>query len=135
MSARPCHATVGRLQSSSRSGTGRDRNLGNPWHQRTGLLWPPLDGIEELPSFSPPAHRAQPEVAKKPAPPPPAPAGGSAAAAHPAVRQESRAATSTAGARVKASPLAKKIAAAKKVNLSNLSGTGPGGRIVARDVE
>ncbi|HSI12617.1 MAG TPA: pyruvate dehydrogenase complex dihydrolipoamide acetyltransferase [Chthoniobacter sp.] len=40
-----------------------------------------------------------------------------------------------AGGRVKASPLAKKIAKEKGVELSNLSGTGPGGRIVAKDVE
>ena len=40
-----------------------------------------------------------------------------------------------AGTRVKASPLAKKIAKEKGVELSNLSGTGPGGRIVAKDVE
>lgn len=39
------------------------------------------------------------------------------------------------GARVKVSPLAKKIAASKGVELSSLSGTGPGGRIVAKDVE
>lgn len=37
--------------------------------------------------------------------------------------------------RVKASPLAKKIAAELKVDLSQLRGTGPGGRIVSRDVK
>lgn len=37
--------------------------------------------------------------------------------------------------RVKASPLAKKIAAAKGVALGTLQGSGPGGRVVARDVE
>ena len=41
----------------------------------------------------------------------------------------------SAGARVKASPLAKKIAAAKGIDLSALVGSGPGGRIVRRDVE
>ncbi|MEI9897512.1 MAG: pyruvate dehydrogenase complex dihydrolipoamide acetyltransferase [Chthoniobacter sp.] len=39
------------------------------------------------------------------------------------------------GERVKASPLAKKIAKEKGVELSGLAGTGPGGRIVAKDVE
>jgi pyruvate dehydrogenase E2 component (dihydrolipoyllysine-residue acetyltransferase) len=38
------------------------------------------------------------------------------------------------GGRVKASPLAKKIAAEKQVDLARLSGTGPGGRIVKTDV-
>lgn len=36
---------------------------------------------------------------------------------------------------VKASPLAKKIARDKKVDLGNILGTGPGGRIVRRDIE
>jgi pyruvate dehydrogenase E2 component (dihydrolipoamide acetyltransferase) len=37
--------------------------------------------------------------------------------------------------RIKASPLAKKLAAASGVDLGLLKGSGPGGRIVARDVE
>ncbi len=39
------------------------------------------------------------------------------------------------GARVMASPLAKKLAAEKNVNLSMVTGTGDGGRIVKRDIE
>ncbi len=39
------------------------------------------------------------------------------------------------GGRVKASPLARKIAAQQGVELAALAGTGPGGRIVAADVE
>ncbi|MCX7712256.1 MAG: pyruvate dehydrogenase complex dihydrolipoamide acetyltransferase [Chthoniobacterales bacterium] len=38
-------------------------------------------------------------------------------------------------ARVKASPLARKIAAAKGIDLSTVQGTGPGGRILATDIE
>ncbi len=38
------------------------------------------------------------------------------------------------GGRIKASPLARKIAAANGVDLSTLTGTGPGGRIVKADV-
>jgi len=42
----------------------------------------------------------------------------------------------TAGnGRIKASPLAKRIAQEKGINLAQLAGTGPGGRIVKRDVE
>ena len=44
-------------------------------------------------------------------------------------------AASGSGARVKASPLAKKVAKEKGVELSALSGSGPGGRIVAKDVQ
>ncbi len=36
---------------------------------------------------------------------------------------------------VKASPLAKKVARDQKVDLSNVKGTGPGGRIVRKDIE
>ena len=43
-------------------------------------------------------------------------------------------AASSSGGRVKASPLAKKIAVEKQVDLSRLTGTGPGGRIVKFDV-
>jgi len=39
------------------------------------------------------------------------------------------------GVRVKSSPLARKIAAARGVRLETLRGTGPGGRIIAYDVE
>jgi pyruvate dehydrogenase E2 component (dihydrolipoamide acetyltransferase) len=46
------------------------------------------------------------------------------------------AATPTASSgRVKASPLAKKIAAAKGVQLATIQGSGPGGRVVAKDLE
>ncbi|MBU6409858.1 MAG: 2-oxo acid dehydrogenase subunit E2, partial [Verrucomicrobia bacterium] len=41
----------------------------------------------------------------------------------------------TVSSHVKASPLAKKIADAKGVDLSSTQGSGPGGRIIARDVE
>ena len=45
-----------------------------------------------------------------------------------------KAAASTDGSRIKASPLAKKIALERGVDLSGVQGTGPGGRIVAADV-
>lgn len=43
--------------------------------------------------------------------------------------------TSADGSRIKASPLARKLAAEKGVDLSSLTGTGAGGRIVKADVE
>src|ERR1044071_8167574 len=55
----------------------------------------------------------------------PAPSGQDAAS-HPVRGQEGP---------VKASPLAKKIARDKQVDLSHLQGTGPGGRVVRKDVE
>ena len=45
------------------------------------------------------------------------------------------ASTTSEGDRIKASPLAKKIARDKNVDLTNVQGTGPGGRVVRKDVE
>jgi pyruvate dehydrogenase E2 component (dihydrolipoamide acetyltransferase) len=52
-----------------------------------------------------------------------------------APQHKSRAAAGGATLRVKASPLAKKVAAERGVDLNSLIGTGPGGRIVREDVE
>jgi len=84
---------------------------------------PPADG-------SLPAVVAKPATVAKTASP-----VASVAATAVAHATGSRAATSASGSRVKASPLARKIAAEYGVNLSALRGTGPGGRIVALDVE
>ncbi|MHA3839951.1 pyruvate dehydrogenase complex dihydrolipoamide acetyltransferase [Sphingomonas aestuarii] len=44
-------------------------------------------------------------------------------------------ASASSGDRVKASPLARRIAAEKKIDLASLSGSGPNGRVVKADVE
>ncbi len=71
------------------------------------------------------------------APPPIAVAKSAASAAAPAAVASvaAPAATANPSERVKASPLAKKVAVAKGVSLSGIAGTGPGGRILASDVE
>jgi pyruvate dehydrogenase E2 component (dihydrolipoamide acetyltransferase) len=69
----------------------------------------PAAKAEEAPSAQPAQSKA--------APPPAAPAPAA-----------------PSGARVKASPLAKKIAAERGVGLDNIQGSGPGGRIVAKDI-
>lgn len=80
------------------------------------------------------APKAECETAKRAAaaPAPPLHAGEGEMARHDAVQ---KAGAPAIGDRIKASPLAKKIARAKGVNLASLRGSGPGGRIVARDVE
>jgi pyruvate dehydrogenase E2 component (dihydrolipoamide acetyltransferase) len=73
----------------------------------------------------------------------PAPAAGKPAeAAAPAPKEQTApqatipaAPTASEGGRVKASPLARKVANELGVDLSNISGTGPAGRIVKEDVE
>ena len=71
---------------------------------------------------APPAPKAESPTGGKPAESKAAPAPAAAAPA------------AAAGARVKASPLAKKIAAERGVQLESLQGSGPGGRVVAQDV-
>ena len=64
-----------------------------------------------------------------------APAGEKVAAAPaPAPAEEAAPAPAIPGGRVKASPLARKIATARGVDLTRIQGTGPGGRIVQQDV-
>jgi pyruvate dehydrogenase E2 component (dihydrolipoamide acetyltransferase) len=67
--------------------------------------------------------------------PPEAPAEGKTGAAAPTQRNsESAPEAYTADNRIKASPLAKKVAAEMGVDLAALQGSGPGGRIVREDV-
>ena len=66
---------------------------------------------------------AEPEGAAPPAPPAAQPAPAPAAAAQ------------GAPARIKASPLARRIATEQGLDLAQITGTGPGGRIVKDDVE
>ncbi len=64
--------------------------------------------------------------------------GADAPVAAPAVAESQAAATSAPpadGSRVKASPLARRMAEEAGVNLSAVAGTGPEGRVVKRDVE
>jgi len=60
---------------------------------------------------------------------------GRRAAAEAAERVESRASAPSNGGRIKASPLARRIARERGIDLATLKGTGPDGRIVAEDVE
>lgn len=64
----------------------------------------------------------------------PAPATAPAPAAAPPAPTPLANGAQPAETRIKASPLAKKIAEAEGVDLSNVTGTGPGGRIVKADV-
>ena len=64
-----------------------------------------------------------------------APAAASAPAAAAAAPQAKAAAPAATGARVFVSPLARRLAKEKGIDLAAVTGTGPHGRIVSRDVE
>jgi pyruvate dehydrogenase E2 component (dihydrolipoamide acetyltransferase) len=81
---------------------------------------------EEVAEAAAPAP-AEPEAAPAPAPEPDS--------AKPNQIRDSAPASASNGGRIKASPLARRIARERGVDLASLSGTGPDGRIVAEDVE
>ena len=74
---------------------------------------------------------AEGEVVGVAAPPAPEPAAAEA----PAVEAAPTVVSSTTNGRIKASPLARRIARERGVDLASVRGTGPDGRIVAEDVE
>ena len=90
---------------------------------------------------SAPPAAPTPSAASAPAPPPRPAVVSTPAPAAPAVNAPAVgipapiAPTAVATRRVKASPLAKKIAAQAGVDLRLIRGTGPGGRIIRRDVD
>lgn len=88
-----------------------------------------LDGGSS--SGKPSAAAPAPVPTAKPAP---APASKPVPKSAAPVTPKPRAAAIAPGPQVKASPLAKKIAAERGVDLSGVAGSGPGGRIVAADV-
>ena len=91
------------------------------------------DADDEVPEAAAPAAEAPKveEAAPVPVAAVPAPAPVQQAAPAPAAP----AAPATPGGRVKASPIARKIAEEKGIDIASVPGTGPGGRITKSDVE
>jgi pyruvate dehydrogenase E2 component (dihydrolipoamide acetyltransferase) len=86
---------------------------------------PAGEGAEAKPKAGEGATRPAPPSSKTaPQPPPPSPSAAKAAPPSPAK-----------GERVKASPLAKRIAADKGIDLASIEGSGPGGRVVKADLK
>jgi len=103
----------------------------------------PIAAVGEAGEEAPAAANAAPAKAEAPAAPEPvaaAPVAAAtapvAAATAPVVAAPAPVATPAAatGGRIKASPLAKKIAAEKGLDLATIQGSGPGGRILKEDV-
>ena len=100
-----------------------------------------LAGEGEDASTAAPATKAvsDPQPRKeepKSEPAPPAKGGGETpvASAKPAAAPKPAAAAGDKGERIKASPLARRLAEAQGIDLSGLTGSGPGGRIVRADL-
>jgi pyruvate dehydrogenase E2 component (dihydrolipoamide acetyltransferase) len=95
------------------------------------VIGAPDEDVSAVTAPQEPVQHAAPEhaaaIAPVAAPPAPEPAGG---------REQRRAPTASPGdGRIKASPLARRMARERGVDLAALVGTGPDGRIVADDVE
>jgi pyruvate dehydrogenase E2 component (dihydrolipoamide acetyltransferase) len=88
---------------------------------------PKADTAAAAPPKATPEPRA--DATPKTAPPPQAPVETPAAPAQPAAVPRSD------DERIKASPLARRLAQAQNIDLSTLQGSGPGGRIVRADVD
>ena len=108
--------------------------IGNPGEDVSGLGLPSAaaPAAPPAPSAAPPAPSAAPAVPAAPSTPAPAPSVAADASA------TAPAASPTEGAvdgRVKASPYVRKVARERGLSLAAVHGSGPNGRIVARDLE
>ena len=89
---------------------------------------PKADTAASAPPKAAPEPKA--DATPKSAPPPQAPVETPAAPPQPAA-----APARAEGDRIKASPLARRLAQAQNIDLANLQGSGPGGRIVRADID
>ncbi|MEO8214978.1 MAG: E3 binding domain-containing protein, partial [Myxococcales bacterium] len=112
--------------------------------KKGGAAAPPAKPAAAAPAASP-APAPAPAQAAAPAAPKAAPAGAKAAPAPreapsaprpaPASRPVAPAAAPAPGTKILASPLARRLATDLGIDLRTVTGTGPGGRIVERDVQ
>ncbi len=102
--------------------------LGEAGEDVAGLLAADAEGPAEAEAPAPTPAPAPAPVAPAPAPAP-APAAVAAPVAAPAVPLPS------SNGKIKASPLAARLAAERSIDLGRVTGTGEGGRIVKRDIE
>ncbi len=86
------------------------------------------------PSAPAPAAAAAPSAPPRPPAPTPAPAAKAAPSATPATAP-AKPAPGQNGGRVRSSPLARRVASERGLELAAIAGSGPNGRIIKRDVE
>jgi len=125
-------------------------NESRPVGQLVAVIAAPDENIDALIAEAAPAGAAaagaktEPVAAQEsaaaapspsPSPPPPSVPSAPAAPAPPPAPAASQQAPSTNGGQVRSSPLARRLASERGVDLSRLQGSGPGGRIIKRDIE
>jgi pyruvate dehydrogenase E2 component (dihydrolipoamide acetyltransferase) len=117
-------------------------NETRPVGQLVGIIAAPDENIDALlAGAGAPAPASVPAAAPASAPPAPAPAPPPPAAPSPASAQPQTPAPTPppqpemASGHVRSSPLARRLASERGLNLSGVQGSGPGGRIIKRDIE
>jgi pyruvate dehydrogenase E2 component (dihydrolipoamide acetyltransferase) len=91
--------------------------------------------VPQSPSTPPPQTTARESGPPLGAPARPAPPRPAAAPSAPRGNGAARPGASPAGGRQRSSPLARRLASEKGIQLGAIQGTGPGGRVVKRDIE
>ncbi len=99
-----------------------------------GVIAGPAEDVAPLLAEAAAAAAAAP-TPSQPAPAAPAAAPTTSAPSLPAPAAPAPAAAAAEGGRLKASPLARAMAAQRSIPLESVAGSGPGGRIVKRDIE
>jgi pyruvate dehydrogenase E2 component (dihydrolipoamide acetyltransferase) len=120
-SAVPAAAPAATAASSAAPATASAPPAPSPTQSQSGASTPPPQQAAASPSAAPP----RPAAPRPPAPPAAPRGNGSAQPAAP----------SAPGGRQRSSPLARRLANERGIQLGAVQGTGPGGRIVKRDVE
>ncbi|MCA6363168.1 MAG: pyruvate dehydrogenase complex dihydrolipoamide acetyltransferase [Bacteroidetes bacterium] len=117
---------------------GVEKGQGAPVDAILAIIGAPGEDISALLTAAPAAPKAEAPKAEAPkaeAPQPVAEVKAAPVTAAPVVQVAVAAASENGDARVKASPLAKKMAAEKGIDLQQVKGSGDYGRVVKRDVE
>ena len=117
------------------AGSGASAQKESPAAPAAATASAPGGGMSARPASVPPQPRSEDPAARQPAPSQSPVAPARPVAPPPAPSRPEPVTAATTQQRVKASPLAKKVAAQQGVDLRVIQGSGPGGRIIRRDVE
>ena len=106
-----------------------------PVSELVALIGEPGEAVDNGKPAPPAKAATEPAPAPAAPPKPSAPSTAAPASPAPAVGDAPAPAAPPSGGRIKASPLARRIAAERGVDLGAVTGSGPEGRIIQRDVE
>src|SRR5262245_58330523 len=112
----------------------KDENIDAMLAEAGGAAAAPAQKAAAAEAPAPAAPKAAAGAPAAPSAPPPAPPTPQVPSAPPATAAPERAAEGNGG-RAKSSPLARRMASERGLDMSMVQGSGPGGRIIKRDIE